>query len=145
MEFLMTYGWALLVVLIAIAALAFFGLLNPSNFLPERCVIGAGLACIDYRVQPSNNNTVSLIIQNGLGTDLLKYNMYLEDCNGQTNVRQNNNQDYTFIAGKKYTFNFSCSTPPTTDTKLRTDIIINYTTSNGFLRTQTGTLIARVE
>jgi len=31
MEFLMTYGWALLVVLIVIAALAFFGLLNPDN------------------------------------------------------------------------------------------------------------------
>ena len=29
MEFLMTYGWAILVVLAAIAALAYFGVLNP--------------------------------------------------------------------------------------------------------------------
>jgi len=35
MEFLMTYGWALLVVLIAIGALAFFGVLNPSRFFAE--------------------------------------------------------------------------------------------------------------
>jgi len=34
MEFLMTYGWAILVVLLAIAALAYFGVLNPERYLP---------------------------------------------------------------------------------------------------------------
>lgn len=38
LEFLMTYGWAILVVLAAIGALAYFGVLSPSNFVPERCV-----------------------------------------------------------------------------------------------------------
>jgi len=36
MEFLMTYGWAILVVLVAIAALAYFGVLSPEKFLPDR-------------------------------------------------------------------------------------------------------------
>jgi len=35
MEFLMTYGWAILVVLVAIGALAYFGVLNPERFLPK--------------------------------------------------------------------------------------------------------------
>ena len=35
MEFLMTYGWAILVVLAAIAALAYFGVFNQSKMLPE--------------------------------------------------------------------------------------------------------------
>ena len=35
LEFLMTYGWAILVVLAAIAALAYFGVLSPDRFLPE--------------------------------------------------------------------------------------------------------------
>ena len=35
MEFLMTYGWAILVVLAAIAALAYFGVLSPARFLPR--------------------------------------------------------------------------------------------------------------
>lgn len=35
MEFLMTYGWALLIVLIAIGALAFFGVLNHERFVPK--------------------------------------------------------------------------------------------------------------
>ena len=31
MEFLMTYGWAILVVLVVIGALAYFGILSPTT------------------------------------------------------------------------------------------------------------------
>ncbi|MBI3036442.1 hypothetical protein HYY73_01620 [Candidatus Woesearchaeota archaeon] len=37
MEFLMTYGWAILVVLVVIGALSYFGVLSPSTLLPEKC------------------------------------------------------------------------------------------------------------
>lgn len=40
MEFLMTYGWAILVVIAMVGALAYFGVFNPDNFLPideENC------------------------------------------------------------------------------------------------------------
>jgi hypothetical protein len=43
----MTYGWAILVVLAAIGALAYFGVLSPSNFLPAKCVASPGISCID--------------------------------------------------------------------------------------------------
>ena len=46
LEFLMTYGWAILVVLAAIGALAYFGVLNPSNFLPSKCVASPGIGCV---------------------------------------------------------------------------------------------------
>jgi len=47
MEFLMTYGWAILVVLVAIGALAYFGVLSPEKLLPEKCIVatGSGLFC----------------------------------------------------------------------------------------------------
>jgi len=35
MEFLMNYGWAFLVVFIAIGALAFFGIFNPEKFMQD--------------------------------------------------------------------------------------------------------------
>jgi len=35
MEFLMTYGWAILVVLLCIGALAYFGVLDPRKYIPE--------------------------------------------------------------------------------------------------------------
>ncbi|MFO8016940.1 MAG: hypothetical protein R6U32_07610 [Candidatus Woesearchaeota archaeon] len=47
MEFLMTYGWAVLAVLIIIAALNYFGVLNPQRLLPDKCVFTSGVECRD--------------------------------------------------------------------------------------------------
>ena len=65
MEFLMTYGWAILVVLIAIGALAYFGVLSPERFLPEKCVIstGSGLFCDEFTTS-SSADTVTVRIKN---------------------------------------------------------------------------------
>src|SRR3989338_7005007 len=65
MEFLMTYGWAILFVLVAIGALAYFGVLSPERFLPEKCVIstGSGLFCDEFS-SSSSADTVTLRIQN---------------------------------------------------------------------------------
>ena len=35
MDWLMTYGWAIMVVLIAIGSLAYFGVLSPDNLIPK--------------------------------------------------------------------------------------------------------------
>lgn len=43
----MTYGWAILVVLAAIGALAYFGVLSPDNLLPERTSFQAPIPNID--------------------------------------------------------------------------------------------------
>ena len=69
MEFLMTYGWAILVVLIAIGALAYFGVLNPSKFLPNSCTIAPGVACTEFKATNTNSN-ITLILSNGKGVDL---------------------------------------------------------------------------
>jgi uncharacterized protein (UPF0333 family) len=66
MEFLMTYGWALLVVLVAIGALAFFGVLNPGQFLPDQCTLFAGLSCLSY-FGDAQADMLNFQFQNGLG------------------------------------------------------------------------------
>ena len=48
LEFLTTYGWAFLVILVMIGALAYFGVLDPTRFLPQRCQFGAELYCARY-------------------------------------------------------------------------------------------------
>ncbi len=67
MEFLMTYGWAILVVLVAIGALAYFGVLSPDQFLPERCQGTSGLDCLDKASISSDANTVSFAMKNNVG------------------------------------------------------------------------------
>jgi hypothetical protein len=65
MEFLMTYGWAILVVIAAIAALAYFGVLDPARLLPERCQFPAGMDCIDKA--SIQTGTVTLALRNNQG------------------------------------------------------------------------------
>ncbi len=68
LEFLMTYGWAFLVILIMIGALAYFGVLSPTKFLPERCTFGSQFMCKDY-IMSSDGTTadVTVQLQNNLG------------------------------------------------------------------------------
>ena len=64
MEFLMTYGWAILVVLAAIAALAYFGVLSPEKFLPEKCLLETGFTCISSKVETTQS---TLVLSNSQG------------------------------------------------------------------------------
>ena len=67
LEFIMTYGWAILVVLVAIAALAYFGVLSPERFLPSKCTLSSGIACLDFKATATD---LTLAIQNSLGHDV---------------------------------------------------------------------------
>lgn len=69
MEFLMTYGWAILVVLAAIGALAYFGVLSPDRFLPDKCTANPPFACTEYKVSESATEPVYFKIQNSAGVD----------------------------------------------------------------------------
>lgn len=83
----MTYGWALLVVLIAIGALAFFGVLNPSKFLPTQCVLGPGLACEDFKIvkgtaAEDDDDRIFINVRNGMGKDFDYFYIYLDKSQG---------------------------------------------------------------
>jgi len=41
LEFLTTYGWAILVVMVMIGALAYFGVLNPKKMMQGICTVGS--------------------------------------------------------------------------------------------------------
>ncbi len=65
MEFLMTYGWAILVVLAAIGALAAFGVLRFDNLAPEDCKFGGGFDCVEKASARDTTITVGLVNSNG--------------------------------------------------------------------------------
>ena len=68
MEFLMTYGWAILVVLVVIGALSYFGVLSPATLLPEKCAFPVSVSCVDHTVSGTG---ITLMLQNGAGRDML--------------------------------------------------------------------------
>ena len=67
LEFLLTYSWAILVVIVIIGALAYFGVLNPENFIPERCTLSAGISCDDFVY---DSNTFELQFTNAFGRSI---------------------------------------------------------------------------
>ncbi len=69
MEFLTTYGWAVLVIAIVLVALAWLGIFNVQGQVPDRCTFQAGIKCVDVRIGSSgspgiSNKLDSLIIEN---------------------------------------------------------------------------------
>jgi hypothetical protein len=78
LEFMMTYGWAILVVLAAIGALSYFGILNPSRFTPDTCLASSGFSCpgkpILTTTGPNGGSQIAFTIINGLGYPIVLNN-----------------------------------------------------------------------
>ncbi len=55
MEFLSTYGWAVLIIALVLAALLWLGVFNVQQGIPERCTFQAGLECSDVRLTGSTS------------------------------------------------------------------------------------------
>ncbi|NJL44166.1 MAG: hypothetical protein HC945_02525 [Nitrosarchaeum sp.] len=71
LEYLVTYGWGFLVILVVIGSLAYYGILTPSQYFPERCEFGSQLICEDYQLlsgtTTGGSNEVYLQLRNNFG------------------------------------------------------------------------------
>lgn len=155
MEFLMTYGWAILVVLIAIGALAYFGVLNPSRFLPNSCTISNQFACETGDFQ-ANSTGVTIIMRNGRGVDVTNWRVNLTyvdsagttaSCSTFTVLVTDTYTGVNVTDGQKQAFYLNCANMPSKGAKFKGDMIIFYTDSGSTLgqRQATGTLVTKVE
>ncbi len=134
LEFIMTYGWAILVVLVAIAALAYFGVLSPSEFLPERCLFPPGLACTEHQVSATG---MTLVLTNSLGKAITITD--ITDVSGSCS-----NSGGTLDNGDSGTYTFTGCSHGTSGSQYKTDITITYTAQN-VNHTKTGSLVTQVE
>ena len=136
MEFLMTYGWAILVVLAAIGALAYFGVLNPSRFIPETCTLPptSGIACLDFNVAPTS---AQIFMMNGGGRDLSITSVAVGNCSKNISV--------SFTDGASMLFNITGCSFGAVGSKVKEDLTVIYTESiSGFTKSVTGSLTAKV-
>ncbi|MDD9952785.1 MAG: hypothetical protein OXR66_00445 [Candidatus Woesearchaeota archaeon] len=141
MEFLMTYGWAILVVLAAIGALAYFGVLSPDKFLPSKCTMNPPFSCTEFKVTTSE---LQLGITNNAGVDLAAGANVTADCDasGVTTAGVTTNGDKLTGAN----FNLTGCTGAAVGDRFKADITISYTKSGESVsHTSTGTVQARVE
>ena len=67
LEFLTTYGWAFLAILVMVGALSYFGVFDASKFVPESCKLDGNLECPSYAL---NSSQLNIRIQNNLMTPI---------------------------------------------------------------------------
>ena len=139
LEFIMTYGWAILVVLVAIGALAYFGVLSPDKFLPSKCLLQSGIACLEHKATPTD---IQVVLQNSLGDDLTAVSVTIPGCNPvETTVGTG-----TLANGEKSpSVLITCTPPGLTGSKFSGAMYVNYTSSNNIRHANTGQLTARIE
>ncbi len=139
MEFLMTYGWAILVVLAAIAALAYFGVLSPDRFLPEKCTLPSGVACLDFTGTAS---AVTLVIQNSAGFDMQTVVVAINSTT--SNAPCTAAGDTTLTDGEKDTYTCTPS-PALASGKFKGTLNINYLNAQtGMTHLKSGELILKI-
>jgi len=143
MEFLMTYGWAILVVLVAISALAYFGVLSPGKFLPSSCTITSGMGCDDFKITPT---TAQLVLRNGMGKDLHSVSVSLGSCTSSTEADGDDNWKEASVLGGTDGITLTNCSNGVTDTRFKQDVNITYSTADANVtHTVVGTVTTKVE
>jgi hypothetical protein len=142
MEFLMNYGWALLVVLLVIAALAYFGILDPARFLPDKAELGPGLIVSDFSISPK---IITLLVRNGLDKTLYGVMINATLCNNGISAISD---PVTIPEGGVAMITISCNKTSELKSIFRTPTITNYSTNtyeystsrvlNGMIRGKVG-------
>ena len=148
MEFLMTYGWAILVVLVAIGALAYFGVLSPDKMLPEKCIIssGSGLFCDKFSITAATS--ITLKVKNSLA-DAVTVTAASEISDGTNSCALAADTALAADASESLVFSAdgtvgACADLTAVNAKVKGDISLTFTDPDAFSKTTTGSLIARV-
>lgn len=144
LEFIMTYGWAILVVLVAIGALAYFGVLSPDRFLPAKCTLQSGIACLDHK---ATANSLTIYVKNSLGYDLTVDSVKADQCTAQvppptTSLPNGGTATYILCCGA------SCTpvSAGNTGSKYNGNVNITYTnTDTNVQHTNQGQVTTRIE
>ena len=150
MEFLMTYGWAILVVLAAIGALAYFGVLSPGNLLPEKttfkapflntesAVVTVSGSAILVQVPFTNSQGGSISIDTSSGTGD-------GDC-GATPSLAISGATNPIGNGEEFILSWNCTSSVNSGDKFKANLGFDYnTTTSGLTRVHSGEVVGKVQ
>ncbi len=127
MEFLMTYGWAILAAVIVIGVLASFGVFSPSKYVPTSCVLSAPLGCDKSQVAASAaTGAVSIVVRNGAGDAINLDSVTIENCGTDST-------GWSMADGATQVITVTCTGGLTEGDKINEDMNAMYTPSGGSL------------
>lgn len=134
MEFLMTYGWAILAAIIAIGVLAYFGVFSPGKYTPSATVVNPPFYATGATV---NSTAIQIELQNNGGEDVEIRNVHVAGCSTDDTTAVN------VTAGSSVVKTVGCSL--TSGKNFKGDVTITYRKSGSSLdQTSTGTIAKTV-
>ena len=151
LEFIMTYGWAVLVLLVMIGALAYFGVTNPTKLIPEKCLFEAGFGCTDYRATVSGTSLrIQFALENKAGDSVAFQRINASTTRGGVTYSVNCTQTPTGWIDPDAVPIFNCmlaaGSSPGVGQNAKINVQLNYTTGRGvFSRTSSGEIQTSVQ
>ncbi|MEK6946267.1 MAG: fibronectin type III domain-containing protein [Nanoarchaeota archaeon] len=133
LEFMMTYGWAIMVAMVAVSAIAYFGVLDPGRFFPTACVLESGIGCTDFKV---NEGNLVLVIKDARGEDITINSITTNNCTGSASGSLKNGEQGVFIVD-------GCRNTP--NAKFVSDVNLTYTSDSGLVHNKIGRIVGKVE
>lgn len=132
MEFLVTYSWALLILVLAIAALAYFGILDLSRFTPRSCTFPVGTLCVDMPVIDAANDQITIALRNNVGSviNVTDYLNVSEGCSIPASLLHINNLAPPQLIENNNIIKLTIDCPGLEQGRSRTEIIFSYVNQN---------------
>ena len=150
-EYLTTYGWAIIILSIVLAALFSLGVFSPGSFVSTTCVFPAEFGCLSAILNSQNSQlqvNIQQATQSNINVTAIGCNNYGTASNMIAPDNPPSNQ-ITVAIGSNYTFSVTCYNNGTVLSILpgqiyRGYVVLNYTAlQTNFPHTVVGSLIAK--
>jgi hypothetical protein len=136
-EFLMNYGWAILILILVLGSLSYMGVINIDKYFPSHCYIKGELSCEEYII---DEYFTTIRLRNIAGKDLIIKSVELkgklEGINGLERGLENGEETIFRIKHK----------PLLEGEKFKTKMLIDYySKESGITHTKKGNILAKVQ
>ena len=133
MEFLMTYGWAILAAITAIGVLAYFGVFSPGKYAPTGTIVNSPFYANAWNVENTPGQVVIEVRNNGgetlTITGVTLSNIQATPATTACAGAPVHSPDANVEVGTLDKITISCATAPSAGTSFKADISIAYTKS----------------
>lgn len=133
MEFLMSYGWALIIFLIAISILYYIGFVNIKNLTRESCTMAPGIYCSDFMI---DTNSIELLLVNTYSNEFTVENITVGSCQA--------NFGYRMLPQIEYVFSMPCPVGNRGEI-FKGDILITFRSEAGLIKYNKGNVVSIIQ
>jgi len=141
LEYLTTYGWVLVIIVIVAAALYALGLLNPATYQPHTCTGFSSLTYTDHVINSSG--AMKLVLKNGVGKTITSANISSVKIDG-TEKLSSHTEVTSWAAGGEKTLSATLSGSYSKGDPYTATVEITYV-AGGIKHTEIGTCTGKIE